>query len=102
MPDGPQKELADYMNKVYNGEADAGWAIVGDDYRYDLLEAPIWTPPANGQFMWGDAGAITEAAHNKLAALRERAGGWFYLKDGQLIFVTLEEWQQIKQGRREP
>jgi hypothetical protein len=102
MPDGPRKDLAAYMNNVYSGEADAGWAIVGTDYRYDLLEAPIWTPPEAGQFSWSDASAITQEQHDKLAALKERAGSWFYLKDGQLIFVSTEEWEQIKRGEQEP
>lgn len=102
MPDGPKKELADYMNKVYNGEADVGWSIVGSNYRYDLLEAPTWEPVANSQHQASNADAITENKRNRLLALRDTAGGWFYLKDGEIHFVTLKEWEQIKQGEIRP
>jgi hypothetical protein len=100
MPEGPQKDLASFMNAVYESEDDDGWEAV--EQTYDLLEAPLWTPPAPGQHVFGNPNAITKEAHEKLAALRRSAGGSFYLKDGQIMFVTDDEWQQIRSGRRQP
>ena len=99
MPEGSQRDLAQYMNSIYENEYNEGWAAVSP--TYDFLNAPIWTPEP-GQFGYSDAAAITEDQHDRLAVLREQAGGWFYLKDGNLIFVTLEEWEQQKAGQPEP
>ena len=98
MPEGRKKELAEYMLAVYRGESDMGWV---DDPRYDLLDAPQWEPPADGQTSWSRGDAISVEQHERLDTLRERAGGWFYLKDEELKFVTLDEWEKIKSGEQE-
>jgi hypothetical protein len=84
MPEGAQKELAEYMRKVYRNEFNVDWE---EDPRYDLLRVPEYRPKP-GQFSMGSADSIAKPYHDTLVLLRESAGGWFYVKDGKLIFVN--------------
>lgn len=97
--DRSKKELAEFMHTVYKEEFNQEWT---DDPSYDLLDAPIWAPPEDGQLNFSPGDSISMYKHEMLSALREQAGGWFYVKDGNLIFVTTEEWEKIKKGEREP
>ena len=98
MPAGYKKELAKYMDKVYQSEF-GEWNA---DPRYDLLQQTVWVAPPNGATTFSSGESIEESQHNILDALSKRAGGWFYVINGTLIFVTLEEWERVKAGEREP
>jgi hypothetical protein len=91
-----EKELARLMHHIYGQEFGIDWI---DEPTYDLLEAPTWKPEPG--FSFSDAKAITETQHAELDRLQKQTGGWFYLKNGVLTFVTVEQWEQVKAGTTE-
>ncbi len=92
IPEGPKRELARWMSAIYESDFGYAWS---PDPSYDLLGSE----PAEWAVM-GD-GIISEEDKEGLREMRDDAGGWFYEKDGKLTFVTLAEWELVKEaGKR--
>jgi hypothetical protein len=91
MPEGCRRELALYMNTTYQSEF-GGW-----DDQIVLRDLPAW----DSHSVYSVGAAIPTSTLKELNRLAKEAGGWFYTKNEELVFVTLEEWEAIRTGTEE-
>jgi hypothetical protein len=96
MAEGPKRELARWMSTIYESDFGVAWAHYPTD---DLLGSEPISDPVGVAV---DDYVLDESGRESLIALRDLADGWFYEKDRKLVFVTLEEWEKVKSGEREP
>jgi hypothetical protein len=59
-----------------------------------------WKPSADGQARFDSAKIIGESRYNRLVWLKEKTGGWFFVRGDELIFVTVKEWEKVKSVTR--
>ena len=92
IPKGPRRELARWMSAIYESDFGYSWA---PEPTWDLLSSePLWG-------VFGET-VISDEDKKHLSSMRDDAGGWFYEKNGQLKFVTLDEWERVKNGEGVP
>jgi hypothetical protein len=90
MPGGDKRELALCMYTAYESEF-GEW-----DDEIALLDLPIW----DSHSVYSVGASIPTSTHKELDRLAKKAGGWFYTKNEELVFVTPEEWEEIESGRK--